>query len=119
MSFEVDAERVQSAATATAGTSRNLVSEAQTMLRNLLALQECWRGSAAQNFQAVINQWEGAQKQLFESLDSIHAALNTATQYYSEVEALNSRLFATESPEIGPTSLVVLVVGVWQTNSLS
>ena len=67
MSFEVDAERVQSAATATAGTSRNLVSEAQTMLRNLLALQECWRGSAAQNFQAVINQWEGAQKQLFES----------------------------------------------------
>ena len=78
MSFEVDAERVQSAATATAGTSRNLVSEAQTMLRNLLALQECWRGSAAQNFQAVINQWEGAQKQLFESLDSIHGALNTA-----------------------------------------
>ena len=94
MSFEVDAERVQSAATATAGTSRNLVSEAQTMLRNLLALQECWRGSAAQNFQAVINQWEGAQTQLFESLDSIQGALNTAAQQYSEVEAANSRLFA-------------------------
>lgn len=94
MSFEVDAERVQSAANAAANTSRNLVSESDTMMRNLLALQECWRGSAAQNFQAVINQWEGAQKQLFESLDSIHAALNTAARQYSEVEAANSRLFA-------------------------
>ncbi len=29
-----------------------------------------------------------------ESLDSIHGALNTAAQQYSEVEAANSRLFA-------------------------
>lgn len=94
MSFEVDAERVQSAATATAGTSRNLVSESDTMLRNLLSLQECWRGSAAQNFQAVINQWESAQKQLMESLNSIQGALNTAARQYDEVEAANSRLFA-------------------------
>ncbi|UVI35453.1 WXG100 family type VII secretion target [Brevibacterium spongiae] len=94
MSFEVDAERVQSAATATAGTSRNLVSESDTMLRNLLSLQECWRGSAAQNFQAVINQWESAQKQLMESLNSIHGALNTAARQYDEVESANSRLFA-------------------------
>lgn len=94
MSFEVDAERVQSAATATAGTSRNLVAESQTMMRNLLSLQECWRGSAAQNFQAVINQWERAQQQLFQSLDSVHGALNTAARQYSEVEAANSRLFA-------------------------
>ena len=90
MSFEVDAERVNLPPTPQAPpTSVN-----PTMLRNLLALQECWRGSAAQNFQAVINQWEGAQKQLFESLDSIHGALNTAAQQYSEVEAANSRLFA-------------------------
>lgn len=94
MSFEVDAERVQAAATATAGTSRNLASESDTMLRNLLALQECWRGSAAQNFQTVINQWESAQKHLSESLNSIQAALNTAARQYSEVEAANSRLFA-------------------------
>ncbi|MDN5662046.1 MAG: WXG100 family type VII secretion target, partial [Brevibacterium aurantiacum] len=53
MSFEVDAERVSSAAAATAGTSRTLVAESNTMLRNLLALQECWKGSAAQNFQTV------------------------------------------------------------------
>src|SRR5699024_4152779 len=112
-------ERVQSAATATAGTSRNLVSEAQTMLRNLLALQECWRGSAAQNFQAVINQWEGAQKQLFESLASRPGALHTAAQQYSEVDAASSLHFAPCSPAIGPASLVVLVVGVWQTISLS
>ncbi len=51
-------------------------------------------GGAAQNFQAVINQWEGAQKRLFESLNSIHGALGTAAAQYSEVEAANSRLFA-------------------------
>ena len=78
MSFEVDAERVQSAATAAANTSRNLASESDTMTRNLLALQECWRGSASQNFQAVVNQWERAQKQLMESLNSVHGALHTA-----------------------------------------
>ncbi|MCI4012501.1 WXG100 family type VII secretion target [Brevibacterium sp. ZH18] len=94
MSFEVDADRVASAATVTAGTSRTLVAESHTMLRNLLALQECWKGSAAQNFQAVINEWESAQKQLFESLNSIHGALNTAAAQYTEVEAANSRLFA-------------------------
>lgn len=94
MSFEVDAERVSSAAASTAGTSRTLVAESNTMLRNLLTLQECWKGSAAQNFQTVINEWEGAQKQLFESLNSIHGALNTAAAQYSEVEAANSRLFA-------------------------
>ncbi|RBP65524.1 WXG100 family type VII secretion target [Brevibacterium sanguinis] len=94
MSFEVDADRVSSAATATAATSQTLVAEAHAMLRNLLALQDCWKGSAAQNFQGVINEWEGAQKQLFASLDSIHGALNTAAQQYSEVEAANSRLFA-------------------------
>ncbi len=94
MSFEVDADRVSSAATATAATSQTLVAEAHTMLRNLLALQDCWKGAAAQNFQSVINEWEGAQKQLFESLNSIHGALNTAAQQYSEVEAANSRLFA-------------------------
>ena len=94
MSFEVDAERVSSAATAAAGTSRTLVTESHTMLRNLLSLQDCWKGSAAQNFQAVINEWERAQKQLFESLDSVHGALNTAAAQYSEVEAANSRLFA-------------------------
>lgn len=94
MSFEVDAERVQSAATATANTSQNLVSESDTMMRNLLALQECWRGSAAENFQTVVNQWERAQKQLMESLNSVHSALRTAGQQYSEVEAANSRLFA-------------------------
>ncbi|WP_309132271.1 WXG100 family type VII secretion target [Brevibacterium sp.] len=94
MSFEVDADRVSSAATATAATSQTLVSESNTMLRNLLALQDCWKGGAAQNFQSVINEWEAAQKQLFESLNSIHGALNTAAQQYSEVEAANSRLFA-------------------------
>ncbi|RAF06720.1 WXG100 family type VII secretion target [Burkholderia multivorans] len=94
MSFEVDAERVSSAATATAASSQALVTESNTMLRNLLTLQECWKGSAAQNFQAVINQWEGAQKQLFESLNSIHGALGTAAAQCSEVEAANSRLFA-------------------------
>ncbi|MDN5792116.1 MAG: WXG100 family type VII secretion target, partial [Brevibacterium aurantiacum] len=51
-------------------------------------------GHAAQNFQTVINEWEGAQKQLLESLTSIHGALNTAAAQYSEVEAANSRLFA-------------------------
>lgn len=94
MSFEVDADRVAAAATATSATSQSLMSEANAMMRNLLALQECWKGSAAQNFQTVINEWQGAQKQLFESLNSIQGALNTAANQYSEVEAANSRLFA-------------------------
>lgn len=94
MSFEVDAERVQSAANATANTAQNITAEANTMTRNLLALQECWTGNAAQNFQTVVNQWEGANRQLFESLGSIQGALNTAGKQYSEVEAANARLFA-------------------------
>jgi early secretory antigenic target protein ESAT-6 len=94
MSFEVDAERVLSTANTTANTAQNLFSESGTMTRNLNALQECWRGSAAQNFQAVINQWESAQKKVFESLESIQTALNTAARQYDEVEAANSRLFA-------------------------
>ena len=38
--------------------------------------------------------WEREQKQLMESLNSVHGALHTAARQYSEVEAANSRLFA-------------------------
>lgn len=94
MNFQVDADRVTSTAHATQSNVSALYSEANTMLRNLLSLEECWKGAAAQNFHSIVNQWEGAQRQLFESLNSIQTALGTAARQYEEVESANTRLFA-------------------------
>ncbi|WGW12616.1 WXG100 family type VII secretion target [Saxibacter everestensis] len=92
--FEVDADRVASAAGAVSTSSANISNEVDQMMRNLTALQDSWRGSAAQSFQQVITEWRGVQERVRESLTNINEALTVAGQQYAEVEMSNTRLFA-------------------------
>ena len=92
--LEVDASRVTSAASTASTSADTLASEVDALMRHLNALGECWKGSAAQNFQAVIHEWEGVQRQVHTSLQSIREALHHAGRQYAEVEETNTRLFA-------------------------
>lgn len=91
--FEVDSNRVLSTAATAARSVAVLGGEVDALLHHLRTLNECWRGSAAQNFTAVVDDWEGVQRRVHESLDSIKEALQVAGRQYTEVEEANTRLF--------------------------
>lgn len=92
--IEVDSERVVQAASTASRTASQLGSEVDTLMRHLNALNDCWRGGAAQRFHTVISDWERVQKQVHESLEKIRQALQTAGQQYSDVEDRNTRMFS-------------------------
>ena len=91
--FEVDSERVLATAATASRSVTVLGGEVDQLLHHLRTLNECWRGSAAQNFTAVVDDWEAVQRRVHESLASIKEALQLAGRQYSEVEEANTRLF--------------------------
>ncbi|GAA4283094.1 WXG100 family type VII secretion target [Brevibacterium daeguense] len=91
--LEVDANRVMSTAATATRSVAVLSAEVDALMRHLRALNECWRGSAAQNFNLVVEDWEGVQRRVHESLESIKEALHVAGRQYTEVEDANTRLF--------------------------
>ncbi|WP_101653304.1 WXG100 family type VII secretion target [Brevibacterium ihuae] len=91
--FEVDSERILATAATASRSVSVLGGEVDALLGHLRSLNECWRGSASQNFTAVVEDWEAVQRRVHESLDSIKEALQLAGRQYTEVEEANTRLF--------------------------
>ncbi|MFD0484913.1 WXG100 family type VII secretion target [Kineococcus sp. GCM10028916] len=91
--FEVDSARVQQASAAVAVSSGNVATEVEGMMRHLLDLESCWKGSAASSFQALTQRWRLTQDQVRTTLEEIQQALARAAQQYADVESANARMF--------------------------
>ena len=92
--YAVDAEQISAASAQACATASTIRSEVDTLLAQLLALQDSWTGGAQVNFQATITQWQGIQAQTHDVLDAISTQLQTAAATYSEAEAHSASLFA-------------------------
>ena len=92
--FEVDSARVEQASAAVASSSGNVATEVDGMMRHLVDLESCWKGSAAAGFQALTQQWRTTQDQVRTTLDEIQRALAQAGRQYADVESANARMFA-------------------------
>ena len=90
----VDAEQISAASAQACATASTIRSEVDTLMAQLLALQDSWTGGAQVNFQATITQWQGVQAQTHDALDAISTQLQTAAATYSEAEAHSASLFA-------------------------
>ena len=93
MRYEVDSVEVARAAASIQTSAQQLNTEVDRMMRQLLDLQSCWRGNAAQSFQEVINSWRITQERVRGSLEEIHGCLAQAGQRYQEVEDAAVHLF--------------------------
>ncbi|MFC5997853.1 WXG100 family type VII secretion target [Quadrisphaera sp. GCM10027208] len=91
--FEVDSARVAAASAAVNGSVGAISTEVDRMMRNLLDLQNSWRGTAATQFQGLVTDWRGTQERVRQSLEDISRALQAAGQQYAEVEQANTRMF--------------------------
>ena len=92
--YAVDAEQISAASAQACATASTIRSEVDTLMAQLLALQDSWTGGAQVNFQATITQWQGIQAQTHDALDAISPHLQTAAATYSEAEAHSASLFA-------------------------
>ncbi len=91
--FQVDTERIQAASGDIARISSEIEGQVAQMLSKLTALQDAWKGGAATQFHGVVTQWQGTQRQVQTSLDSIGQVLAAAGAQYAETEAQNMRMF--------------------------
>ncbi|EAP97128.1 hypothetical protein JNB_16624 [Janibacter sp. HTCC2649] len=92
--FQVDTERIQAASGDIARISSEIEGQVAQMLAKLTALQDAWKGGAATQFHGVVTQWQGTQRQVQTSLDSIGQVLAAAGAQYAETEAQNMRMFS-------------------------
>ena len=91
--FQVDTDRIQAASGDIARISGEIEGQVGQMLARLTALQDAWKGGAATQFHGVVTQWQGTQRQVQASLDSIGQVLAAAGTQYAETEAQNMRMF--------------------------
>ncbi|KGN36632.1 WXG100 family type VII secretion target [Knoellia subterranea] len=92
--FQVDTERIQTASGDIARMSGEIEAQVAQMLARLTALQDAWKGGAATQFHGVVTQWQGTQRQVQASLDSIGQVLGAAGAQYADTEAQNMRMFS-------------------------
>ncbi len=92
--FQVDTGRIQAAAGDIARISGEIEGQVAAMMARLNGLQDAWRGTAATQFQGVVQQWQGTQRMVQRSLDSIGIVLGTAGARYAETEADAIRMFS-------------------------
>ncbi len=92
--FQVDTERIQAASGDIARISGEIESQVGAMMSRLTTLQDAWKGSASTQFQAVVQQWQGTQRQVQASLDSIGSVLGAAGARYAETEAQAVAMFS-------------------------
>lgn len=92
--FQVDTDRIHAAAGDISRISGEIDGQVAAMMGRLTALQDAWSGSAAGQFQGVVTQWQGTQRQVKASLDSIGQVLGAAGARYAETEAQAVRLFS-------------------------
>jgi WXG100 family type VII secretion target len=92
--FTVDTERITAASGDIARISGEIDAQVGAMMGRLTALQGAWTGTAATRFQELVTQWQGTQRQVRASLDSIGGVLAAAGAQYAETEAQTVRLFS-------------------------
>jgi 6 kDa early secretory antigenic target len=92
--FTVDTERIQTASGDIARISSEIDGQVTAMMGRLTALEGAWTGTASSRFQSLVAQWQGTQKQVRASLDSIGGVLAAAGVQYAETEAQTLRMFS-------------------------
>lgn len=92
--FQVDTERIHTASVDITRIAGDIEGQVQAMMGRLTALEDAWRGSAAQQFQSVVGQWQSTQAQVKASLDSIGRVLSAAGASYADAEAQAVRMFS-------------------------
>lgn len=91
--FNVNSDDLAVKSSAVQGSVDRIRMEVDAMKRNLLDLQGTWTGSAATNFQSLLQEWHATQIKVEASLESINKALSTAATQYSQAEDANTRMF--------------------------
>lgn len=91
--FQVDTDRITAASADITRIAGDIEAQVQAMKARLDGLQDAWRGTAATRFAGVVTQWQGTQRQVRESLDSIGQVLGQAGVSYAETEAAATRMF--------------------------
>ncbi len=91
--FSIDSDAVASATAAIRATSERLESDTGAMMAQLTQLQGSWTGSAALAFQAIVERWRAAQREVEAALGDIGSALDAAGQQYLQAEAAAGGLF--------------------------
>ncbi|MGA7207051.1 MAG: WXG100 family type VII secretion target [Specibacter sp.] len=91
--FNVNSDDLAVKSTAVKGSVDRIRMEVDSMKRNLMDLQGTWTGTAATNFQALLQEWHATQIRVEASLESINSALSTAATQYAQAEEANTRMF--------------------------
>lgn len=91
--ISVDTELLQLKSANVKATVERVSADVQAMRRGLDELQSSWRGSAANNFQALITEWSLTQARVEASLASINLALGSAAANYAQTELNNAQRF--------------------------
>ncbi|WP_104088920.1 WXG100 family type VII secretion target [Arthrobacter sp. GMC3] len=91
--FNVNSDDLAIKSTAVKGSVDRIRMEVDAMKRNLLDLQGTWTGTAATNFQGLLQEWHATQIKVEASLESINSALSMAATQYSQAEEANTRMF--------------------------
>ncbi|NYG07218.1 WXG100 family type VII secretion target [Phycicoccus badiiscoriae] len=92
--FTVDTGRIQAASGDIARISSEIDGQVTAMMARLNGLQGAWTGTASARFQILVAEWQGTQKQVRASLDSIGGVLAAAGAHYAETEAQTLRMFS-------------------------
>jgi 6 kDa early secretory antigenic target len=92
--FQVDTEQIQAASGDIARISGEIDAQVTAMMGRLNGLQGAWTGTASARFQALVAEWQGTQRQVRASLDSIGVVLAAAGAQYAETEAQTLRMFS-------------------------
>jgi len=91
--FSVDSDAVMSATSAVRATGDRLQSDTAAMMAQLTQLQGSWTGSASVAFQAVIERWRAAQREVEAALADISGALGHVALQYAETEMAATGVF--------------------------
>jgi WXG100 family type VII secretion target len=90
----VDTELIELKSANDKATVDRISADVQAMKRGLDELQATWRGSAANNFQALVTEWTLTQGKVEASLASINMALASAASSYAQAEQSNTQRFS-------------------------
>lgn len=91
--FNVNSDELAVKSTAVKGSVDRIRMEVDAMKRNLADLQATWTGTAANNFQLLLQEWHATELRVEASLESINAALSMAATQYAQAEDANTRMF--------------------------
>lgn len=91
--FAVDTARIAAASGDIERIAGSIESEVRAMMAKLVALQDCWQGSASARFQAVMQDWKATEERVTSSLQQVSATLRLTGQDYEEVEQTNRMRF--------------------------